>query len=233
MGEPSSVHPHCLNPGPLVKGYLSSGLFGFSAACKLNAVGTSFDIARAALLAMDCQTGIVSIYAKPEAEFLERASRVLGAARMAGMPVIHVQVGFRAGLPEVSSRNKLFAAIKSSPQHQKLFEGAAGAIHPALAPEASDIVITKHRVSAFSGTDLEMLLRAKEIETVVLFGIATSGVVLSTLLDASDADYKLVVISDCCADLDAELHAALVKRLFPHRAEVVTAAEFLEALQLA
>jgi nicotinamidase-related amidase len=182
---------------------------------------------------MDCQTGIVSIYAKPQAEFIGQASQVLSAARKAGMPVILVQVAFRAGLPEVSSRNKLFSAIKSSTQHQKLFEGTVGAIHPGLAPEASDIVVTKHRVSAFSGTELEMLLRAKEIETVVLFGIATSGVVLSTLLHASDADYKLVVIADCCADLDAELHAILVNRLFPQRAEVLTAGEFVEALQSA
>jgi hypothetical protein len=48
--------------------------------------------------------------------------------------VIHVQVGFRPGLPEVNSRNRLFAAIRVSRQHQKLFEDAAGAIHPALAP---------------------------------------------------------------------------------------------------
>ena len=180
---------------------------------------------------MDCQTGIVSIYAKPQAEFIERASGVLAAARSAGIPVILVQVAFRPGLPEVSSRNKLFGAIKLSPQHQKLFEGTVGAIHPALAPEASDILVTKHRISAFTGTELEMLLRAKEIETVVLFGISTSGVVLSTLLHASDADYKIVVIADCCADLDAELHAALVTRLFPQRAEVLTAGEFVEALQ--
>ena len=193
-------------------------------------INLSFDIGRTALVAMDCQAGIVSIYAKPEAEFVARAAGVISAARKAGMPVIFVQVAFRAGLPEVSSRNKLFAAVKSSPQHQKLFAGAAGAIHPALAPEASDMVVTKHRVSAFYGTELEMLLRAKEVETIVLFGIATSGVVLSTLLHASDADYKLIVIADCCADLDAELHAALVNRLFPQRAEVVTAGEFLAAL---
>lgn len=191
----------------------------------------SFDPSRTALLVMDCQTGIVSIYAKPEAEFLGRASRVVTAARDAGIAVIFVQVGFRPGLPEVSGRNKLFAAVKSSPQHQKLFEGAVGAIHPALAPEPSDVVVTKHRISAFTGTDLEMLLRAKDIDTVVLFGIATSGVVLSTLLHASDADYKIVVIADCCADLDAELHAALVNRLFPHRADVLTADQFVEALQ--
>jgi nicotinamidase-related amidase len=195
------------------------------------AADISFDIAHTALVAMDCQAGIVSIYAKPPDEFVERASVVLRAARKAGMPVVHVQVGFRPGLPEVSSRNKLFAAIKSSSQHQQLFQGAAGAIHPALGPESDDIVVTKHRVNAFTGTDLEMLLRAMEVEAIVLFGIATSGVVLSTLLHASDADYKLVVIADCCADLDAELHGMLLNRLFPQRAEVLTAAEFVKALQ--
>jgi nicotinamidase-related amidase len=191
----------------------------------------AFDIAHTALVAMDCQTGIVSIYAKPEEEFVDRASRVLRAARNSGMLVIFVQVGFRPGLPEMSERNKLLGAIKASPQHQKLFQGAAGAIHPALGPEAADIVITKHRASAFTGTDLEMILRAREVETIVLFGIATSGVVLSTLLHASDSDYKLVVITDCCADLDAELHAALIHRLFPKRAELLTADDFVSSLE--
>jgi len=190
-----------------------------------------FDVAHTALVAMDCQAGIVSIYAKPQEEFVERASSVLRAARSAGMPVIQVQVGFRPGFPEVSGRNKLFAAIKSSPQHQKLFEGAAGAIHPKLGPEPGDIVVTKHRVSAFAGTDLSMLLRAREIDTLILFGIATSGVVLSTLLEACDADYRIVVIADCCADLDAELHGTLLNRLFPQRAEVMTASDFVKALQ--
>ena len=159
----------------------------------------SFDIARTALLAMDCQTGIVSIYAKPPEDFLERAATVLRAARNTGMTVVHVQVGFRPGLPEVSGRNKLFSAIKSSPQHQKLFEGATGAINPTLGPQADDIVVTKHRVSAFAGTDLEMILRAKDIDTLVLFGIATSGVVLSTLLhaDAGWAPWFWLLLWQC------------------------------------
>ena len=187
------------------------------------------DPARTAVLAMDCQAGLVAVYAKPQEEFIARASRVLGAARHAGFQVIHVQVGFRPGLPEVSGRNKLFAAIKSSPEHQKFFEGASGAIHPALGPEPGDIVVTKHRISAFRGTDLEVILRARDIDTLVLFGIATSGVVLSTLLDAGDADYRVIVVSDCCADLDAELHKALLERLFPRRAEVVTGGELSRA----
>jgi nicotinamidase-related amidase len=156
---------------------------------------------------------------------------VLAASRRAGIKVIHIQVGFRPGLPEVSSRNKLFAGLKANPQHQQLFQGAAGAIHPALGPEPDDIVITKHRVSAFTGTDLEMLLRANEIETLVMFGIATSGVVLSTLLHAFDSDYRTIVITDCCADRDMELHSILINQLLPKRGDVMTADEFVKALQ--
>jgi nicotinamidase-related amidase len=190
----------------------------------------TFDAAHTAVLAMDCQTGIVSVYAKPPEEFAQRAARVLQAARGAGMTVIHVQVGFRAGLPEVNPRNKLFGAILSSPQHQAFFQGASGAIHPALGPEATDVVVTKHRVSAFTGTDLEMLLRAKGIETLVLFGIATSGVVLSTVLEGCDADYRIFVISDCCADTDPELHDALLNKMFAKRGEVLTADDFIGSL---
>ncbi len=192
-----------------------------------------FNVAHTALLAMDCQSGIVSIYAQPQEKFLGRAAVALAAARRAGIKVIHVQVGFRPGLPEVSSRNKLFAALKANPQHQQLFQGPAGAIHPALGPEPEDIVVTKHRVSAFAGTDLEMLLRAGEIDTLVLFGIATSGVVLSTLLDAFDSDFRALVIADCCADRDAELHSVLLNQLFPARGEVLTAADFARACECA
>src|SRR5262249_55890655 len=85
----------------------------------------TLDRAHAALLAMDCQSGIVSQYVKPAEEFLGRASKVLTSARAAGVPVIHVRVGFRPGLPEIGDRNKLFAAVKASPQYQKLFDSPA------------------------------------------------------------------------------------------------------------
>jgi len=182
-----------------------------------------------AVLSMDCQTGIVSIYTKGDKDaFLARAASVLNHARAVGMTVIHVQVGFRPGLPEVSSRNLLFRSIKSSAQHQKLFEGPLAAIPSAIAPKEGEIVVTKHRVSAFAGTDLAMILRANEIDTLVLFGIATSGVVLSTLLEAADADFRLAVIKDCCADLDSDLHDCLVSKVFPSRAAVLSAREFAE-----
>ena len=189
-------------------------------------------LARTAVLSMDVQTAIVSHYAKDRPELVEIAASVLKEARRVGMTVIHVRVGFRPTLPEVSARNPLFAAIKNSAQHQAIFEGAAGKIHAAVAPQAGDIVVIKHRVSAFAGTDLEMILRANDIDTLVLFGIATSGVVLSTLLEACDADYRLIVLADCCADLDAALHSCLLEKLFPRRATVLNASEFLSALAL-
>jgi nicotinamidase-related amidase len=189
----------------------------------------TFDAVRTAVLSMDNQAGIVATYAKDQEALIARGASVLGRARSLGMCVIHIQVGFRPGLPEVSSRKMLFGAIKSSARHQKLFEGELAAIHPGLGPEKDDIMVTKHRVSAFHGTDLEVILRAKEIDTLVLFGIATSGVVLSTLLEASDADYRLVVIKDCCVDGDAELHANLIDKVFSWRGSVVSASEFLAA----
>ncbi|MBO0797428.1 MAG: cysteine hydrolase [Blastocatellia bacterium] len=163
-------------------------------------------------------------------ELVSRAARVLAQARSSGVTVIHIQVGFRPNLPEISPRNPVFSSIKSSPKHQQLFQGAAGAIHSTVAPAGDDIVITKHRISAFRGTDLEMILRAKDIDTLILFGIATSGVVLSTLLEAIDADYRMFVIEDCCADLDRELHACLMDKLFVRYATVISASEFVDAL---
>jgi nicotinamidase-related amidase len=191
----------------------------------------SFDTAHAAMLSMDLQTAIVSIYTKGDSDLIRRAAAVLKEAREQRLSVIHVQVGFRPGLPEISLRNPLLSAIKNSVQHQQLFQGAAGAIHSAVEPQQEDILITKHRISAFTGTDLEMILRARDIDTLILFGIATSGVVLSTLLHASDADYRLIVVKDCCADLDAEVHGCLVEKVFPRLATVLGASECIKVLQ--
>ncbi len=190
----------------------------------------TFDPARTAVLSMDCQAGIISIYTREaKAPFLVRVASVLNHARATGMTVIHVQVGFRPGLPEISPRNALLGAIKSSEQHQRLFREPLAAIPDTIAPQNDEIVITKHRISAFAGTDLAMILRANDIDTLVLFGISTSGVVLSTLTEAADADYRLAVIGDCCADLDLALHDCLIQRFFPTRGSVLSSEGFIAA----
>jgi len=190
----------------------------------MNEIGLS-NLEHAALLSMDYQNGIVANYGGGP-ELLDRATGVLDRAREAGMRVIHVHVGFRPGFPEINPRNAMFGAIMSSPEHRKMFEGAGSDIHAAVAPIHDEVVITKHRVSAFSNSDLDMVLRANDIDTLIMYGIATSGVVLSTLVDAADRDYKIFVIKDCCADQDTELHNALIERYFPKRGAVITAEEF-------
>lgn len=95
-------------------------------------------------------------------------------------------------------------------------------IHPDLGTVEDDIIVNKKRVSAFSGSDLEMILRAKNISHLVLTGIATSGIVLSTVREAFDKDYQLTVLSDGCKDMDEEAHQLLIQKLFPKKTEVMT-----------
>jgi nicotinamidase-related amidase len=95
---------------------------------------------------------------------------------------------------------------------------------------ADEIVVTKHRVSAFAGTDLDLMLRANGIETLILTGITTSGVVLSTLRHAADADYRLLVVGDCCSDGDEEAHRVLLEKVFPRQATITTAAGVARAI---
>jgi nicotinamidase-related amidase len=110
-------------------------------------------------------------------------------------------------------------------------EGSAGSeIHAAVAARPGDVVVTKHRVSAFAGTDLEIVLRANGIETLILTGIATSGVVLSTIRHAADADYRLIVVADCCADPDPEVHRVLIEKVFARPATVTMAEAIIGAL---
>jgi nicotinamidase-related amidase len=180
-----------------------------------------------ALLVMDVQQDIVGRFADDE-QYLPRLASAVEAARGTGIRVIYVIVGFRAGYPEVSKRNKSFSAIAGT---GRFADGDPGsAIHPAVAPAPSDVIVTKRRVSAFTGSDLEVVLRAGEIDRLVLTGIATSGVVLSTLRQAADLDYRLTVLADGCLDADPEVHRVLTEKVFPRQADVISVADWAASL---
>ncbi|HTU26382.1 MAG TPA: isochorismatase family cysteine hydrolase [Pirellulales bacterium] len=181
-----------------------------------------------ALLVMDFQTAIVEGFATDSKTLLARTAGLIDAARAAGVPVVYVVVGFRPGYPEINSQNKLFSGLKAS---GRFSAGSPGTeIHTAVAPKSGEVVVTKHRVGAFLGTDLEMILKALHAETLLLAGIATSGVILSTVRHAADADYNLVVVGDCCSDPDAEVHRLLIDTVLSKQATVATAAEVAKAL---
>ena len=121
--------------------------------------------------------------------------------------------------------NKIFSHLSGNDGFDE--ENAATQIHPAVAPLATEIVVTKRRVSAFAGSDLDMILRSSTVDELVLCGISTSGVVLSTLRQAADLDYKLVVLRDACADADPEVHRVLLEKVFPRQADVMTVDEWI------
>jgi nicotinamidase-related amidase len=104
------------------------------------------------------------------------------------------------------------------------------AIHPLLAPRPGDVVVRKTRVGAFSTTDLDAQLRERGVDTLILAGISTSGVVLSTTRDAYDRDYAIVVLADACADPNAEVHDFLIERILPRQAHVISTDEMAARL---
>ncbi len=177
-----------------------------------------------ALLVMDVQEGIVSRVASI-ADVLTPIRAAITAAHTTTIPVIYVIVDFRPGYPEISTRNKSFSTFTQRQSPQSGME-----IHPAIAPQSTDIVVTKRRVSAFSGSDLEVVLRAQDISHLVLCGIATSGVVLSTLREAADKDYQLTVLADCCVDGDEEVQRVLLSKVFPRQAEVLQSSAWITKL---
>ncbi len=85
-------------------------------------------------------------------------------------------------------------------------------------------------MSAFAGSDLELVLRGAGADHLVLTGLATSGVVLSTLRQAADLDYRLTVLADACGDADEEVHRVLTEKVFPRQADVTTIDAWTAAL---
>lgn len=188
-------------------------------------------MAGTALLLMDLQNAILERVGN-DAAYIERVQKVQAAARQAKLPIIYVVVKFRPDFPEVSSNNKMFGSIKGS--GMPFTEGnPATEIHASFAPVPGEIVVTKRRVGAFSGSDLDVVLRGQGIDHIILTGLATSGVVLSTLRLAADLDYKITVIADCCGDRDEEVHRVLTQKVFPNQADVLNSDEWIQSIKTA
>lgn len=180
-----------------------------------------------ALLLMDLMPIVVPAFGGDDA-LLERLAKAADAARRCGVTIIHVRVYFRDGFPEVSGTNKIFGAVIQNFDFTE--SNTETDVHSAVAPQDGDILVTKRRVSAFTGSDLDVVLRARGIRSLVLSGVATSGVVLSTLRQAADLDFGLTVLSDGCADGDADAHRILIENIFPSQADVTTTDSWISSL---
>ena len=180
-----------------------------------------------ALLISDVQIDIVKNVTHGEA-LLERLGAAINAARAANIPVIYLAVGYRPGYPEISANNADAVRFKDAGRFQ-ISEESTG-VHPSIAPQPGDIQVPKKRVGSFTGGDLDLILRAGKIDTLVIGGISTSGSVLSTVRESADRDFAQVVLSDGCTDNDPEVHRVLTEKVFPRQAAVMTVDEWVAGL---
>jgi len=170
------------------------------------------------LLVMDIHTSIPKI-SQGSMSLLKSIERAIEKARKINIPIIYVAmssnervtVSNKRIIPQNRTQSDLENVIKLLPTTSSL----------SISPSDEDIIIIKKRMSAFSGSDLQIILKSLNARHLVLSGYATSGVVLSTVRDAADRDYQITVLSDCCGDLDEEVHNVLIKKVFPLQADVL------------
>lgn len=197
------------------------------------------DASKSALLVMHYQNGLV----KPEGKFafsgtpvqvqkhncLEKTASVLKASRKAGMTVIYVNIAYRPGFPEL--RKPHYPLIESIQERGAFIRGTWDADIPdEIKIEPSDIIVINFDSSAFSHTDMDCILRAKEIRQLFLAGIATNWIVETTARYGAELGYEISVLEDCCQGFTDELHDFAIKNTLPMYATIVESADFVKAL---
>lgn len=158
-----------------------------------------------------------------------QTAKVLPALRRAGIPIIFTR---NIGDPEYMSataREKF--AEKGFPLDSYCRTGSWGADFYEVEPDPADIIVVKHRFSAFRSTDLEVLLRARGTEHLLIMGVATNICVDSSARDAMMRDYRVTVVEDCCGTYDQALHDGTLENIRRAFGRVSTSGEVLSLLE--
>ena len=188
----------------------------------------TIDPRHTALLVMDFQPAALG--SLPDADaLLSRVEDAIAIVRDHGGAVAYVRVAFEDPDYDSVPAHSGMAPVLAATGRTLHSDSPATAVHEQIAPEPEDIVVRKTRIGAFSTTDLDQQLREREITTLILAGITTSGVVLSTVRDAHDRDYQVLVLADATADPEPDTHEFLAEKIFPRQAHVIRIAE-LEGL---
>jgi biuret amidohydrolase len=181
---------------------------------------------RAALLVIDVQKDFVNASMKPMVDALKG---LLAQARAAGVFVVYVQnFVMKNGLSHTPAER--IRRRNVGLQMEVTVDGTAGQeFVDDIAPLPTDPVVRKLRLDAFYGTNLETVLRARGIETVLITGVATHGCVTGTSYAAQARDFNVVVVANCVATWSAELHQAALRVLAGTMAGVIDSSALIEA----
>ena len=195
--------------------------------------GVTIDPRRSALLLQDLQNELLKgdrpVVPLNGAQLIANCQKLLAKARETGITVVYVRVSRR---PDLRDAPRPPLGAETSTGAPSLIEGSEGAeVVSELAPEPGDVVVTKHTTSPFNTTDIEVFLRRFGIDTLILTGYSTTGVVEGTLRDARDKDYDCVVVRDCCAAGTVLEHDTCMDVVFPRMAWVADADEVIAAIE--
>lgn len=180
---------------------------------------------KTAFLVLDIQKGIINRLSSL-GNYVPRLEATVNSVRCPDIQIIHVTTAWRPGCPDLHPRNPTRASVVD---YNAFVEGS-DAVASAISVDPADIVVTKRRVSAFSASDLDLVLRSSGIEHVVITGLITSGAVLSTVRQAADLDYRLTVLRDLCEDRDEDVHRLLMDKVIPKQAAVMDSDSWLSTL---
>jgi nicotinamidase-related amidase len=202
----------------------------------LEAAMDRLDPRRTALLVFDMLNGHVKKDDETRARWapvIVAAAALLAAARSHGMMVAYACAAHRADNATSAhtlrdADNRLRPLAPGAPPEFRPVVAAGtweAQVIDELAPAPADYIVPKYRWSAFHQTYLELALRTRGIDTLVLAGGSTDVGVASTAYAARDLDYNLVIAADACTSPERDNHEQLVKRVFPRMARVRTAAQ--------
>ncbi|WP_176562115.1 cysteine hydrolase [Mycolicibacterium palauense] len=174
-----------------------------------------------ALLVLGCQNGILDALPDSDA-LLMKINAAEDIVRIHGGHVYLVRIALDdLDYQFMPTTNKEFSMLSRDRRFQN--DTSETAVHPALTVQPNDVAVRARRLGAFSTTDLDERLTNLGVTTLILCGAHTSGALLSTVREAADRDYRLIVLQDSCADPDTEIHRLLMGRIFPRQAEIISA----------
>lgn len=192
--------------------------------------------ARTALIDVDMQICFVEgtpLSAPDGRTVLGRVERIAAACRAAGMPVVHTRMTARPDRAGIGLVGEV-----SPPFITDLFTAGnpTAVLHPELTVAPTDLVVDKPRYGAFHGTDLELVLRDRGVDSVVITGIATNICCETTAREAAVRDFRVFFVSDATATLDmngvaaADLQRATCAGLGMVFAQVLTTDDLMSRL---
>jgi ureidoacrylate peracid hydrolase len=198
------------------------------------------DPARTALVVFDLLEGHVNRDAESRARFppvIANAAALLGAARTSGCMVVYAKADHRGdratSAVTIRDTDNRLRPLTPGERDKPLLTGgtAETEIVKELAPRAQDFIVPKHRWSAFHGTYLDLALRTRKADTLILVGGSTDVGIAATAFAARDLDYNLVIASDACTSPERDNHQQLMTRIFPRMARVRTSAQVVDMLR--